>query len=131
MSIVATVVWLLCAMTTTICAVVALLVWVFARNRADNEIAMLFVRVLHFSAIVTGALLTFARAVGEFGSTILVSGNLVGRTQTAPLYIFSKFNEGQIVSANAIAIVLALLSFLIFSFLFFARQWIEVDEISR
>src|SRR5947207_6340994 len=44
-------------------------------------------------AIVSGALLTFARAVGEFGSTILVSGNLAGRTQTAPLYIFAKFNE--------------------------------------
>jgi len=47
-------------------------------------------------AIVSGALLTFARAVGEFGSTILVSGNLAGHTQTAPLYIFAKFNEGQI-----------------------------------
>src|SRR5437667_6696673 len=51
-------------------------------------------------AIVGGALLTFARAIGEFGSTILVSGNLAGRTQTAPLYIFAKFNEGQIEAAN-------------------------------
>src|SRR5262247_3934362 len=78
-------------------------------------------------AIVSGALLTFARAVGEFGSTILVSGNLAGRTQTAPLYIFAKFNEGQIEAANAIAIVLALFSFLIFSVLFFARDWLEAD----
>jgi sulfate/thiosulfate transport system permease protein len=78
-------------------------------------------------AIVTGALLTFARAVGEFGSTILVSGNLAGRTQTAPLYIFSKFNEGQVEAANAIAIVLALFSFLIFSMLFFARDWLEAE----
>src|SRR2546423_3354727 len=70
-------------------------------------------------AIVGGALLTFARAVGEFGSTILVSGNLAGRTQTAPLYIFAKFNEGQIEAANAIAIVLELLSFVIFIVLFF------------
>src|ERR687893_1676336 len=76
-------------------------------------------------AIVTGALLTFARAVGEFGSTILVSGNLAARTQTAPLYIFAKFNEGQIEAANAIAIVLALFSFAIFSVLFFARDWLE------
>jgi sulfate transport system permease protein len=66
-------------------------------------------------AIVSGALLTFARAVGEFGSTILVSGNL------------AKFNEGQIEAANAIAIVLALFSFLIFSVLFFARDWLDVD----
>jgi sulfate ABC transporter permease subunit len=78
-------------------------------------------------AIVTGALLTFARAVGEFGSTILVSGNLAGRTQTAPLYIFAKFNEGQIESANAIAIVLALLAFVIFSVLFFAREQLDAE----
>lgn len=78
-------------------------------------------------AIVSGALLTFARSVGEFGSTILVSGNLAGRTQTAPLYIFAKFNEGQVEAANAIAIVLALFSFFIFSILFFARDWLEAD----
>lgn len=78
-------------------------------------------------AIVSGALLTFARAVGEFGSTILVSGNLALKTQTAPLYIFAKFNEGQIEAANAIAVVLVLLSFFIFSILFLARDWIEAD----
>ncbi len=78
-------------------------------------------------AIVTGALLTFARSVGEFGSTILVSGNLAMRTQTAPLYIFAKFNEGQVEAANAIAIVLALFSFVIFSILFFARDWLDTE----
>lgn len=78
-------------------------------------------------AIVTGALLTFARAVGEFGSTILVSGNLAGRTQTAPLYIFAKFNEGQVEAANAVAIVLTVLSFVIFSALFLAHEWLESD----
>ena len=78
-------------------------------------------------ALLGGALLTFARSVGEFGSTILVSGNLANRTQTAPLYIFAKFNEGQVEAANAIAIVLALLSFAIFSILFFARDWLETD----
>src|SRR6476620_159800 len=46
-------------------------------------------------AIVSCALLTFARAGGEFGSTILVSGNLAGKTQTAPLYIYAKFNSGE------------------------------------
>jgi sulfate transport system permease protein len=78
-------------------------------------------------AIISGALLTFARAMGEFGSTILVSGNLALRTQTAPLYIFAKFNEGQIEAANAIAIVLALSSFAIFSLIFFARDWLEAE----
>src|SRR3979490_3428344 len=79
-------------------------------------------------AIVGGALLTFARAVGEFGSTILVTGHLAYRTETALLYIFAKFNEGQIEAANAIAIVLALLSFVIFRVLFFARDWLEFAQ---
>ena len=78
-------------------------------------------------AIFTGALLTFARAIGEFGSTILVSGNLAMSTQTAPLYIFAKFNEGQVEAANAVAIVLALLSFAIFSVLFLARDWLDTE----
>jgi sulfate/thiosulfate transport system permease protein len=75
-------------------------------------------------AIVTGALLTFARSIGEFGSTIMVSGNLAMRTQTAPLYIFAKFNEGDIESANAIAAVLAIISFAIFSLIMLTKgRW--------
>lgn len=72
-------------------------------------------------AIITGALLTFARSIGEFGSTIMVSGNLAMRTQTAPLYIFTKFNEGDIEGANAIAAVLAFVSFAIFSMIMLTR----------
>jgi ABC-type sulfate transport system permease component len=56
-----------------------------------------------------------------------VSGNLAGRTQTAPLYIFAKFNEGQVEAANSVAIVLAIFSFMIFSILFFARDWLEAE----
>jgi len=76
-------------------------------------------------AIVTGALLTFARSIGEFGSTIMVSGNLAMRTQTAPLYIFTKFNEGDVEAANAIAVVLAIISFAVFSLIIFSRRRLE------
>ena len=77
--------------------------------------------------VAEGEVLVLLGASGSGKTTILVSGNLAGRTQTAPLYIFAKFNEGQIEAANAIAIVLALFSFLIFSVLFFARDWLDVD----
>jgi sulfate transport system permease protein len=69
------------------------------------------------SGVFTGALLTFAHSLGEFGATVLVSGNLRLRTQTAPLYIFAQFEAGNIAQANAVAAVLAMLSFLIFFFL--------------
>ncbi len=64
--------------------------------------------------IFTGALLTFAHSLGEFGATVMVSGNLRLRTQTAPLYIFAQFEAGNLNNANAVAAVLALLSFIVF-----------------
>lgn len=64
--------------------------------------------------LFTGGLLTFAHSLGEFGATVIVSGNLRLRTQTAPLYIFAQFEAGNIETANAVAAVLATLSFVLF-----------------
>jgi len=64
--------------------------------------------------LFAGALLTFAHSLGEFGATVMVSGNLRLKTQTAPLYIFAQFEAGNIETANAVAAVLAILSFCIF-----------------
>jgi sulfate transport system permease protein len=55
----------------------------------------------------------------------MVSGNLAMKTQTAPLYIYTKFNEGDVEGANAIAAVLAVISFAIFSLILFTRKRIE------
>ncbi len=64
--------------------------------------------------LFAGTLLTFAHSLGEFGATVMVSGNLRLKTQTAPLYIFSRFEQGDLASTNAVAAVLALASFAIF-----------------
>lgn len=64
--------------------------------------------------LFSGSLLTFAHSLGEFGATVLVSGNLRLRTQTAPLYIFAQFEAGNVEAANAVAAVLATLSFILF-----------------
>lgn len=77
------------------------------------------------TAIITGALLTFARSIGEFGSTIMVSGNMMMKTQTAPLYIYARYNDGDVEAANAIAIVLAIISFAIFSLIMIFRKRLE------
>lgn len=65
-------------------------------------------------ALFSGTLLTFAHSLGEFGATVMVSGNLRMHTQTAPLFIFSQFEAGDLAGANAVAAVLAVLSFVIF-----------------
>ncbi len=73
--------------------------------------------------LFAGSLLTFAHSLGEFGATVMVSGNLALRTQTAPLYVFAKFEEGNVPAANAVAAVLTIISFvLFFALLQFTRR---------
>jgi molybdate transport system permease protein len=65
---------------------------------------------LAFKGIVAGALLAFSRALGEFGATILLAGNIPGRTQTLSLAIFNFVQTGKDTAAYdllAITVVLA------------------------
>lgn len=62
-------------------------------------------------AILTGSLLSFARALGEFGSIVVVAGNIPGRTLTAPVYIFGQIESQNERGASAVSIVLLALSF--------------------
>lgn len=64
-------------------------------------------------AIVGGALLTFARAIGEFGAVVIISGNLTGRTLTAPVYIFQLASQFKTAEAAAVASMLFGISFLL------------------
>jgi molybdate transport system permease protein len=62
------------------------------------------------SGLVSGAILSFARALGEFGATIMFAGNFQGRTQTMPLAIYTTM-QGNLDDAISIAIVLVVISF--------------------
>jgi sulfate transport system permease protein len=63
------------------------------------------------SALQYGVLLTFARSVGEVGAVLVVSGSIVGLTETATLFIFRALDERNAVGGYAMALVLALCSF--------------------
>lgn len=62
-------------------------------------------------AVVTGSLLCFARALGEFGSVVVVAGNIPGRTLTAPVYVFGQIESHNERAASAMSLVLLGLSF--------------------
>lgn len=64
-------------------------------------------------AITAGALLAFARALGEFGAVVIISGNITGRTLTAPVFIFQLASQFRPEEAAAVAGVLFLVSFTI------------------
>jgi sulfate transport system permease protein len=65
------------------------------------------------SALQYGVLLTFARAVGEVGAVLVVSGSIVGLTETATLFIFRALDERNAVAGYAMALVLAISSFVL------------------
>jgi molybdate transport system permease protein len=67
---------------------------------------------LAWAAMLSGAVMTWARALGEFGATILFAGNFIGRTQTMPLAIYIGF-ELDLDIALTLAAILVVLSFLV------------------
>ena len=68
---------------------------------------------LAWPGFVAGILLAFARALGEFGATLMVAGNIPGQTQTIPLAIFFAVESGDMRSAGFLVTVISLLSFII------------------
>lgn len=62
-------------------------------------------------ALITGSLLCFARALGEFGSVVVVAGNIPGITLTAPVYVFGQIESQNERGASAMSILLLTLSF--------------------
>ena len=62
-------------------------------------------------ALLTGFALAFARAIGEYGSVVFISGNMPFRTEIAPLLIMTKLEQYDYAGATAIAVVLLVASF--------------------
>jgi sulfate transport system permease protein len=63
--------------------------------------------------ILSGVALAFAKAVGEFGSLVIITGNLPYKTEVASVYIFGRIESGDRTGAAASAIVLLAISFLL------------------
>ncbi len=64
-------------------------------------------------ALLTGFALSFARAFGEYGSVVFISGNMPMKTEISPLLIMTKLEQYDYTGATAIAVVMLLVSFLI------------------
>lgn len=74
-------------------------------------------------ALLTGFALAFARAVGEYGSVVFISGNLPMQTQITPLMIVSKLDEYKYAEATAIAVVMLVVSFAMLLMINLLQWW--------
>lgn len=89
-----------------------------------------FVRIILpgiLPAVISGAALSFARAVGEFGSLVLISGNIPFKTEVASVHIFGEIESGGLASAAANSVFLLLISFVVL-FGLRALQWVQQRE---
>lgn len=85
-----------------------------ARTMGVSE-SSIFTRItipLAWPGIVAGTILAFARALGEFGATLMLAGNIPGRTQTIPLAIFFLAESGQQERAAVWVLVIIIISLL-------------------
>ena len=79
---------------------------------SDFDIFIKIILPLCKNGIYSGILLSFARSLGEFGATILVAGNIPGKTQTLPMAMYNAIESNQ--SKTTIVILLVILSISIF-----------------
>src|SRR5215218_5510158 len=74
-------------------------------------------------AIAAGTALAFARAISEFGATVLISGNLPLKTQVAAVYIFGQIESDRPAGAAAVSVVLLLISLVVLVSLDALQRW--------
>ena len=78
----------------------------YTLGRSELRTAIEVTLPLARNGILAGLVLAFARALGEFGATLMLAGNIPGRTATVPLSIYTAVQTGE--SAEALGLVAAL-----------------------
>jgi sulfate transport system permease protein len=89
-------------------------------GRLQTFIKVIFPEIL--PALLTGFALAFARALGEYGSVVFISGNMPMRTEITPLLIMTKLEQYDYAGASAIATVMLIVSFIML-FVINILQW--------
>jgi molybdate transport system permease protein len=82
----------------------------FTLSKSEIETFFLVTLPLAKKGLIAGLVLSFARALGEFGATIMIAGNIPGKTSTMPLAIYRAFQSGEDQLATTLVIILTVVS---------------------
>ena len=80
---------------------------------------------LAWPGIIGGLVLSFARALGEFGATLMIAGNIPGRTQTMPVAIFFAVEGGDMNKAMLWVLIIVAISFIM---IFLLNYWCDTQQ---
>lgn len=78
-----------------------------------------------FPALITGFTLTFARALGEYGSVIFISGNMPMKSEILPLLIITKLEQYDYAGATALAVMMLVISFFLILVINLVQWWAQ------
>lgn len=78
---------------------------------SEHEIFLKIMIPNSFNSIIAGTILAFARALGEFGATIMIAGNIPGKTQTMAVAVYSAVQAGNRALAYKWVAVIVIISF--------------------
>jgi len=92
----------------------------YTLGHSEFETAVRVILPLARKGIMAGAVLSFARALGEFGATLMLAGNIPGKTNTMPIAIYSFASSGEWSQANYLVILLTFMSGI---FLYLANRY--------
>ena len=84
-----------------------------------------------FPSLITGFTLSFARAIGEYGSVVFISGNLPMKTEIAPLLIVSKLEQYDYTGATAIALFMLGVSFILLLTINILQWWSQSKQVEN
>ena len=84
-----------------------------------------------FPSLLTGFALALARAVGEYGSVVFISGNMPMRTEILPLLIVTRLEQYDTIGATAIATLMLLASFLMLLIINLLQSWSQQKHLKR
>jgi molybdate transport system permease protein len=98
-----------------------------ARTLGAGEVRIFFTVTLPLAwpGIVAGLVLSFARALGEFGATLMVAGNIPGQTQTIPTAIYFAVESGRNEAARTLVAIITVFSFLV---IFWVNRWAKKQK---
>jgi molybdate transport system permease protein len=82
----------------------------YTLGHSESKTAIKIILPLSKRGIVAGTVLAFARAMGEFGATLMLAGNIPGKTDTMPLSIYSHASSGDWSKANIMVIIFTVIS---------------------
>jgi sulfate transport system permease protein len=88
--------------------------------------ATTFVRIIlpnMFPAMAAGTALAFARSMSEFGSTVLISGNIPFKTQVASVHVYNQLESDNVTGAAAVSTVLLIVSLVVLVALDMLQRW--------